>query len=95
MSRERDFAARRAAIDAEEKALRWQPKTNHTDAEKIAAFDRLHAFAMDYVKTLKKNERFKDVKQHAFELLMEQTMANEPKGKDFWEFRNNVPYDWE
>ena len=91
----RDFDKRRAEIDKEEQALKWTPKKNHTDAEKIAAFDRMHEFAMKYVTAIKENERFKDADHYAYETLMENTVANQKDGKDFWDFRNNAPYDWE
>lgn len=74
----------------------WEPKTNHTDAEKIAAFDRMHEFAMSYVTAVKKNERFKDAEHYAYEKLMENTIAHfDGNGQDFWDWRNDVDYDWE
>ncbi len=85
----------REKLDEQEKHLAWKPKTDHTDAEKIAAFDVMHKFAMNYVHALKNNERFKDCEHYAYELLMEQTVSNTVKGNDFWEFRNGIDYDWE
>ena len=76
-------------------AKKWKPKTDHTDAEKIAAFDEMHSFAMEYVEALKANERFKDAEHYAYEKLMEHTVAHLLNGEDFWEFRNNINYDWE
>lgn len=77
-------------------AKKWKPKTDHTDAEKIAAFDAMHEFAMGYVKALKANERHKDTEHYAYEMLMEETLGDpEQNGGDFWEFRNNIDYDWE
>lgn len=73
----------------------WKPKTDHTDAEKIAAFDRMHEFAMSYVEAVQKNERFKDAEHYAYETLLEATVAHEEDGADFWAWRNNVDYDWE
>ena len=73
----------------------WEPKTDHTDAEKIAAFDRLHQFAMEYVTCIKRDERFKDATEYAFETLMENTVAHESGGRDFWDWKNNTPYSWE
>jgi len=94
-TQEQKIARERAALDAKEALLKWQPKTNHTDAEKIAAFDVMHKFAMNYVHALKNNERFKDAKHYAYELMMEQTVANTVDGKDLWTFRNGIDYDWE
>lgn len=83
--------------EEENAAKAWEPKTDHTDAEKVAAFDRMHEFAMGYVKALKDNERFKDAEHYMYETMLEQTVSHEPTtgGDDFWEFRNNVPRDWE
>ncbi len=53
----------------------WKPKTDQSNAEKIAAFDKMQAFALSYVDAMIANERFKDAKHYGFETLMVNTVG--------------------
>lgn len=68
----------------------WKLKTDHTDAEKIAAFDKMQAFAEEYAEARKNNERFKDAEHRAYELLLESTV-----GDVVWNYINSLSGDYD
>lgn len=84
-SRRKQLQEELAAIDRAEK---WQPRTDFTDAEKCAAFDRLHKFMLGWVQGTRDGERFKDGKHYAYEMLVENTI-----GKGFYKFKSDLGCD--
>jgi len=64
----------------------WQPKADHTDAEKIAAFDKLRQAALeDLEKAKQEGYRDDDAEHYIYEDVMKLTL-----GQDVFEILNKL-----
>lgn len=74
-----------------ERELQFQIRQvgNYSDAEKIEAFHRLHAFAAHLYANRRTNQRNKDKEHYCFEAIME-LLAHKGQNRQFWDHYNNL-----
>jgi len=75
-----------------EQCLSFQVRqlSEYTDAEKIAAFDKLYKFASGVYQARRNEERTKDSNHYAYEAVMELLTPKGERNRVFWDHWNEL-----